>query len=372
MQIYDCAVIGAGISGVGVALEAARAGKKVLLLDSAEPLQSTSANSLRIIHGGFRYLQKMQLSRVYRSLADQTHLLKWAREFITPLKCIMPLRSAGLKSPVPARAGCLLFCALTSTQEKAIPAPFVASRAEVSAEFPELAALALNGALVWHDALIADQKGFHSFLLSELQSLGVIVVGNANLSKISRGLNWDLDYNGEHAQARYLVNTAGAWVEDVRTTARVLSNRPQAWCKAFNIALSRQIESRYAFGLESKEGRLYFVVPRGTRSVIGTAYEPCKKENFAPPTEIELQRFITGFNSVMPQAKVKLADLDGVDFGFLPIERVISGVPKLCDKAEVLQQGTYIEVLSTKYTTFLSQGREVLARIIATASEPFL
>ncbi|MBN8551177.1 MAG: FAD-dependent oxidoreductase, partial [Deltaproteobacteria bacterium] len=99
----DIAVIGGGISGLGVALEAALNGFEVALFEKGPLASATSANSLRIMHGGIRYLQQMNLPRVMESVRAQAELLADFPDIVRPLPCVMPLTSGGLKSAVPMK-----------------------------------------------------------------------------------------------------------------------------------------------------------------------------------------------------------------------------------------------------------------------------
>ena len=101
---YDLVVLGGGIAGLGVAWEATLRGLKVLLLERDRFGAATSANSLRIIHGGLRYLQSLSLKRVLVSSREQYHLLKSNPNHISLLKCLMPLKGSGMRSSWPVAA----------------------------------------------------------------------------------------------------------------------------------------------------------------------------------------------------------------------------------------------------------------------------
>src|SRR5690606_21619254 len=87
-----------GISGLGVAQGAVRKGYKVCLLERHELATQTSASSLRIIHGGLRYLQSLDFERVRSSIRAQSAILEIYPSIVKPLKCLHPVDSFGLKS----------------------------------------------------------------------------------------------------------------------------------------------------------------------------------------------------------------------------------------------------------------------------------
>src|SRR5580700_10743603 len=94
---YDLAVIGGGIHGVAVALEAAQRSLRVLLLERGDFGCGASGNSLRILHGGLRYLQTADLVRFRESVAQRHWYARSFPALIEPLSCLMPLYRQGMK-----------------------------------------------------------------------------------------------------------------------------------------------------------------------------------------------------------------------------------------------------------------------------------
>src|SRR5690606_21830144 len=96
---FDVAIVGGGVHGAWIALRAARSGLAVALLERDDFAAGTSANSLKILHGGLRYLQRRALPRVRRSLRARREHARWFPHLFEPLPCVMPLLAAGLRSP---------------------------------------------------------------------------------------------------------------------------------------------------------------------------------------------------------------------------------------------------------------------------------
>ena len=89
---FDMAIIGAGITGIGVAVSAVKAGHSVILIEKNGIAEGTSNNSMRIIHGGFRYLQSLNFSRTIKSLKAQKEILENYSDCAEPLECKMALK----------------------------------------------------------------------------------------------------------------------------------------------------------------------------------------------------------------------------------------------------------------------------------------
>src|SRR5262245_17937543 len=98
-QRFDVAIVGGGIHGAWIALLAARAGCTVALLERSDFGSGTSANSLKILHGGLRYLQHLDVSRMRASTLARREHARWHPHLFEPLPCVMPLETTGLRSP---------------------------------------------------------------------------------------------------------------------------------------------------------------------------------------------------------------------------------------------------------------------------------
>ena len=96
-KTFDLIVVGGGIYGALLTLEATRCGLRPLLIERDQFGQATSNNTLRIIHGGLRYLQNFDLRRFKESLREQAWFFRNFPEYITPLGCLMPLYNRGLR-----------------------------------------------------------------------------------------------------------------------------------------------------------------------------------------------------------------------------------------------------------------------------------
>jgi glycerol-3-phosphate dehydrogenase len=93
---FDLVVVGGGIYGICAAREAALRGLAVCLLERGDFVGETSSNSLRIIHGGLRYLQHGDLRRMRESIGERRRLQRLAPALVRPLPCVMPTYGHGL------------------------------------------------------------------------------------------------------------------------------------------------------------------------------------------------------------------------------------------------------------------------------------
>ena len=106
-QTFDVIVIGAGIYGATLTLQLAEAGLRTLVIDQGDFCSATSANSLKILHGGLRYLQHGNIRRMRETIFSRRSLMRCAPHLTQPLACLIPTYGHGLRSRAVMRVASL-------------------------------------------------------------------------------------------------------------------------------------------------------------------------------------------------------------------------------------------------------------------------
>jgi len=371
VESFDVIIIGGGISGLGVARAATSAGYSTLVLEANTCGDATSNNTLRIIHGGFRYLQNFDLPRVIKSLNDQSALLNEMPDAVKPLPCLMPLTRFGMKSRLPVTCANLLYGAMMKANRSPLPAPHIISAERIHSTVKTLRTKAPHGALCWYDGVMTDPGAINHYLMAQITSGGGTIREGASAARIERSNHTFTvhTHNGDTFNGRCVVNTLGPWLGAVTVPDGLAGERPR-WCKGFNLVVKQQLDPTYGIGVQSADGRLFFCVPRGSGTAIGTWYIPHPDISVAPTvSEHEIAQFLHAFNASLPEAGITKHDIVHIDVGILPMDRTSSAGPQLIAHERIHERGGYIEVMSTKYTTFRSQGERVV-RSIARAFKP--
>ena len=362
-QHIDVSVIGGGVAGIGVALECAKLGLSVRLIERSRLCSATSGNSLRIIHGGIRYLQNLDFSRTIESIRAQAALLEFDPHNIKQLPCLMPLRGFGTRSRLPVSLAACTYDTLgrrygRRKRSAILPAKFF------SRHHPNLRSLTPYGALLWYDAYIADLAGFEARLWSQLHLGGVTVYQDTMVEGVTRchdHFTLTTSPHGETLQSGAVINCAGAWLDSVKTVGIKIAPRNSHWCRAFNIITTKQLSDRFAIGLHSVGGRLLFFVPRGNNCAIGTGYLPCST-NTLEISSAESDDFLRDINLTVPQLGLTRANIVATEVGILPSTASDLKVePRPRGRIQLTSDHGYFELLSTKYTTFLTQAEKIAA-----------
>src|SRR5215475_1913286 len=108
-NVFDLLVLGGGITGAGVALDAATRGLRVALIDKGDFASGTSSASSKLVHGGLRYLEHGDFRLVYEALQERRLLLRNAPHLVRPLRFVLPFRAGARVPPWKWRAGLLLY-----------------------------------------------------------------------------------------------------------------------------------------------------------------------------------------------------------------------------------------------------------------------
>lgn len=384
-QTFDVLVIGGGIHGAVTAWDAALRGLSVALIERGDFGSATSQNSLKIVHGGLRYLQDGNLARIRTMARERTTWMRIAPHLVHPLTCLTPTRQKLSRSRL------VLGVALTANDllsfdrnhladvEKKLPGGKVISQQELARFLPGYDVSNSTGAAIWHDAQIFNtERLLLDFVLSAaeagaevanyVEATGFLMKGN----RIARVQARDVrSGQGFEIEAKVVLNCTGAWIDAL--LGKVSLRSEYAASVAMNVIVD-QVWSGVAAGLPSqpKDGRLpqiLFFVPWQDKTMLGTWHIPW---NEAPDafrlTEEVVQKFIDEINSAHPPLQLTLKDIQHVTWGFLPVNRENASREqvKLTRDGVVLdhQQRDQLEglisVLGVKYTT----AREVAEQAI--------
>lgn len=358
---FDVAVIGGGITGVAIAQKFVARGITVGLFDSSVLGSETSASSHRIIHGGFRYLTKLDVARVRESVGNLDHCLSHFGEYVEPLPCFMPLKRWGLKSRRPVQCASFLYELLR--RGGGANRSSMAVRVIDGAEIPPLMLPAPYGALRWVDGWLRDHAGVVQSLVRKFHEGGGRIREYCKITEIIAEQEGFKFRSADQAfRARSVVTALGPWAI-VGPLARY-PGTPLA--RAYNVVVRRELQeytysSVYGVAQESPSGRLFFVVPRIDGIAIGTGYMAAGfGESFVEPPREEIQTFLEESQGLFNWPQVLMDEIVRIEWGVLPVKAMSVAGPEFYGSSIVKEsEPGRFDVLSTKYTSFESTAREV-------------
>lgn len=389
-RTHDILIVGGGIYGCTLAREAALRGLSVAIVDKSDFCSATSANSLKIIHGGIRYLQQFDLPRLRQSVKERRTIMRIAPHLIHPLLCAMPTSGSGMKS----RAA--MFCGLLANRilsldrnnglppEKQIGPGRLGSRAEWLALAPDLADPRFTGVGFWEDAYAYNTERLATAFLKAAARAGTEA---ANYTEVTGFLRNGREITGVTAvdretgkllqiHARCTVVNTGPWT---RHTLDLLDEKVAfpdfKLALTLNIVLRRQLSATHAMGIPAyragwKRGRLYFFVPWRGRTMIGTHMRLHQgNPDTARVSAEDLAAFLSILNMAHPGARITQPDVSFVQAGLLPAKNQDVGAdeePELLNHFTIVDHAAadgmkgLLTVLGVKYTT----ARDVAERTL--------
>ena len=269
----DILIIGGGINGVGIALDAAGRGLNVVLCEQHDLASGTSSASTKLIHGGLRYLEYYQFGLVRESLQEREILLRKAPHIIHPLSFIMPYQPH-LRPYWLIRLGLFLYDHLS--KRKLLPR----SRAISFAKQPFTAILQqqLIKGFSYADCWVDDARLVVLNALAAHQKGATILTRTEFIDAKREQHHWQAQLKqtetGEITtiQAKAIVNAAGPWVEDVlQHRLNIQTNQHLTLVKGSHIVVPKLYEEPIAFLLQLTDKRIIFVIPfQDHYSLIGT------------------------------------------------------------------------------------------------------
>ena len=343
-RTFDVLIVGGGIHGACLVWDATLRGLSAALIERGDFGQETSANSLKTVHGGLRYLQDADVTLVRSMIHERSAYLRVAPHLVQPLACLMPTYQKLMKSKPVMAVGLKLNDLMGFDRnhdldpERVLPPSRVISRQEVLQLLPDLPAEGVSGGAVWYDGQMFNSERLTlSFILSASQ-MGAVV---ANYVEAKGFLQTGNRVHGVRAQdmlnggeleikAKVVVNAAGPWVDRVLSE---LKGAPIA--KRFNHSLAMNLVTRkfidgYAAGIPSrpytflKDGktmrsRVMFIAPWRDYSIVGTfhTYYSGDPDEFTLRDE-DLGLFLNEINSAYPGAEMQREDICLIHRGFLP------------------------------------------------------
>ncbi len=181
-ELFDIVVIGGGITGAGIALTAARKGWKTLLIDKHDFAFGTSSRSAKMIHGGLRYLQNLQIKLVKEALHEREHLLKEYPHLVKPQPFFMPIYKSRL-SKIKLGIGLSGYDYLTG--ESSMPKHAEMDMEEVKIRFPQLKTTSMVGGFIYYDAKTNDAR-LTNEVIQEAADLGAVVLNYFELTSLQK------------------------------------------------------------------------------------------------------------------------------------------------------------------------------------------
>jgi glycerol-3-phosphate dehydrogenase len=374
-ESFDLVVVGGGITGVGIARDAALRRLKVALVEKLDFGAGTSSKSSKLIHGGLRYLEQAELALVFESVTERKRLMKLARHLVRPLPFLVTNYKGDRRWLATLALGLWIYDALCLFGSYRNHVTY--GKKKTLALEPKLRATGLNGGILYYDCMTDDARLTLECALDAV-SLGAVVVNHARAGKLLRDANGKICGVVVHdsesgatieAKARVVINATGPWSDEVRALAgeaRIL--KPT---KGIHVVVdSKRLPVKHALMMSSpRDKRVVFGIPWGLgRTVIGTTDtffdgSPDKVE----PTKDDVEYLLEVANSYFPGTDLVPDDVLSTWSGLRPLlapEDESAGASAVSREHMIYDGPGFVTIAGGKLTTFRRMAAEVVDRAI--------
>ena len=379
-QPWDLVVIGGGISGAGVAQQAARRGWSVLLVEQRDFAWGTSSRSSKLVHGGLRYLKEGDLKTTLHSVRERNRLLREAPGLVEPQSFLF----ADCPGRKPGRwlmqTGLAVYD-LMAGNHRSRGSHYHADLAAAQTLAPGLAPPGLRGALVFQDAKTDDAR-LVLRVLQEARRHGATTLNYlaARTLRLENGritgleLQDALDGRTYTVRAGCVVNATGAWADRLRAG---MGSKPllrplrgsHLLVPFWRLPVAQSISL-----MHPKDGRPVFLYPWEGATLIGTTdldhRAPLDAEASITPAEVDY--LIEAVNDQFPAARLTPADITACYAGVRP---VIDDGQKDASKATrdhvVRDESGLVTLTGGKLTTFRLMAQDALILAAPHVGKPF-
>jgi glycerol-3-phosphate dehydrogenase len=344
-EYHDVLIVGGGIFAACAAWDAALRGLKVALIEKDDFCSGTSANSLKMVHGGIRYLQHADLVRLRSSCRERSALLRIAPHLVQPLPILIPTYGYGKSGKLFLGTGMLLYDLLTLGRNRGIRDPagripwsrFFDKR-EVLREYPDLDSRDLTGGAVFCDGQMYNPTRLVLAFIQSACEKGAGVANYVEAKKLLREGNRIVGVGAvDHVsnqqlniKAGLVLNAAGPWSEWL-LEASLERKRPDriVYSRDACFVVKRRFPSRYAIAVQgrtrdpdallSRPARHLFMAPWRGYTLIGVWHVVWKKHpEQVTVTEDEIRTFIDEINWAYPGLGISTKDVLMWNAGLVP------------------------------------------------------
>jgi glycerol-3-phosphate dehydrogenase len=383
----DVLVIGGGITGAGVAADAATRGYRVGLVDQADFAGGTSSRSTKLVHGGIRYLPQGHIGLVRQGLRERSRLLRLAPHLVRPLPFVIPLyagvrRPLGVRVPGVAlpllplglRAGLLAYD-LFARAEPALRHRVVA-RETIARELPDLRVDGLRAALIYHDAGADDVRLTHA-VLATARAHGAVTINHAKVVDFTRsgdrvtGARVEDRLTGRvhEVTARFVVNAAGIWGERVAALERSPAFRIRHSKGAHVVLRAGAVRLSTALVIpETDDGRLAFIVPWAGRPLLGTTDTPYDGDLESPDAAASDVAYLLQHANRYLRRAVRVEDVTAAWAGIRPLVAAAAAASTAGlsrDHVVSVSAGGVVSIVGGKLTSYRHMAEDAVDAIVA-------
>lgn len=366
---FDILVIGGGITGAGIALDAASRGMKVALIEKNDFASGTSSKSTKLIHGGLRYLKQFDFWLVKEVGTERAIVHKLAPHLVIPEKMILPLIEGGTYGSWLTSFGLKVYDVLASVEGD--DKRKMLTKNEALEKEPLLPENILNGAGFYAEYRTDDARltievlktasQYEAQILNYTNATEFIyenkrVVG-AKVTDVFTDETYDI-------KAKYVVNAAGPWVDELRQINNSKIGKRLHLTKGVHLVVAHEkLPVKQSVYFDIPDGRMMFAIPRGKVTYFGTTDTNYQQDKDSVETSmVDALYLIEAVNNMFPDIQITIDDIQSSWAGLRPlIHEEGKSASELSRKDEIFVSDTkLISIAGGKLTGYRKMAERIV------------
>jgi len=366
---FDVLVIGGGINGVGVALDAITRGLSVALIETNDFASGTSSRSSKLIHGGLRYLEQYDFKLVREALHERELLVSsLAPHLVKPVAFLYPLQEK-VKERTYVGAGLALYDALRGFK-RALPGHKHLSQKTISEIAPSLRTDVITGAIRYFDAQVDDAR--HTMMIARTAKRhGAAIITRAKVESLTKKKNRvigavvaDLNSKKKYTvRASSVIMCAGVWSDELHKQFGIEPGYEVKMSKGVHITLPGEAINAHEGIIIKTAVSVLFIIPWKDQWMIGTTDTEYLGDPNAPLADrSDVQYIIDQANRVL-SPKISTEQVIGVFAGLRPLvaNKKASDTTKLSREHTVDRPVPgFVSLAGGKYTTYRVMAKDAV------------
>lgn len=366
---YDIIVIGGGITGAGIALDATSRGLKVALIEMQDFAAGTSSRSTKLIHGGLRYLKQMEFKLVAEVGQERAIVHRNAPHLTRPEHLLLPIVKGGSLTTFTARLGMTIYEWLAGVKKE--EKHRVLNKEQTIAAEPLLRNDNLLGGILFYEYRTDDAR-LTIEILKEATARGAQTLNYIKAQSfiytngIITGVKAQNILNDQtiEIKGKYVVNATGPWVDDIDDLDKPQLQHKLHITKGVHIVIDgSRLPLKQSSYFDTYDKRMIFVIPREGKTYIGTT-DTFYKGDIANPkiTTEDISYLLKCANDVFPSASLTTNDVESNWVGLRPlIQKPGKGPSEISRKDEIFESASgLITIAGGKLTGYRKMAQRIV------------
>lgn len=370
---YDLLVIGGGITGAGIALDAASRGLKTALIEKNDFAFGTSSRSTKLIHGGLRYLKQLEFGLVKEVGSERAIVHKLAPHLVIPEKMLLPLSEKKGLGYWLTSIGLKIYDWLAGVRPE--DQRRMLTKHQTLRYEPLLKKEDIKGGAIYAEYRTDDAR-LTIEIMKAASSQGADVLNYCKAvdfiyrdgSITGVKATDELLYHAYEIRSKVVVNAGGPWVDELRHLNKSKEGKYLRLTKGVHIVVPhKKLPVKQAIYFNVEDGRMIFAIPRGRTTYIGTtdtSYDGDKDQVFTKREDAEY--LIGAVNANFPSASLSLSDIESSWAGLRPlIHEEGKSASELSRKDEIfISQSGLISIAGGKLTGYRKMAERVVNLVV--------